>query len=249
VSSDLEFAKRFTHWDASSMKATGAWAERRRLASAMREVIERLVEIDAPEEELAAAADGLEKFSRRLASFPKNAKYEGWAETAPAGDVAAFFDHSPLIGLANPLSPPISLVADREQMSVEGRATFGSAFEGLPGSVHGGFVAAALDEVLGYVNSLTGSAGMTANLSIDFKEPTPLHTVLSFKARLDRTEGRKVFVSGNVHADGRLTAEAEALFVSVNDERFRDLYMRRQEREEERLGASLDPEPEPESGA
>jgi acyl-coenzyme A thioesterase PaaI-like protein len=247
VSSDVDLAKRFSHWDASSMKATGAWAERRRLARAMREVIERLVEIDAPEADLAAAADGLEKYCRRLADYPKNAKYEGWAETAPAGDVAAFFDHSPLVGLANPLSPPISLLADREEMTVEGRVTFGSAFEGPPGSVHGGFVAAAFDEVLGYVNSLTGCSGMTARLSIDYKLPTPLHTELCFRGKLERTEGRKVYASGEVLAADRLTASAEALFVSVNSDRLSDLYMERQQREEERLGGSLDPTPTPDS--
>ncbi len=240
MSSDLDFIKRFTHWDASSMKATGAWAERRRLAAAVRQVIERLVEIDAPEKDLAAAADGLERYSERLDQYPKNAKYEGWAETAPSGDAAAFFDHSPLIGLANPLSPPISLMADHANMTVEGRATFGSAFEGPPGSLHGGFVAAAFDEVLGYVNSLTGTPGMTANLSVDYKLPTPLHTELSFKAQLDRIDGRKIFASGKLFAEDRVTATAEALFVSVNDERLSDLYMRRQEREEERLGESLD---------
>ena len=65
VSSDYDYIKRFTHWDASSMRATGAWAARRRLAAAMREVIEHLVEIDAPEDDLSAAAEGLEKYSAR----------------------------------------------------------------------------------------------------------------------------------------------------------------------------------------
>jgi len=251
VSSDLDFIKRFTHWDASSMNATGAWAERRRLAAAVRQVIERLVEIDAPEKDLAAAADGLERYSERLDQYPKNAKYEGWAETAPAGDVAAFFDHSPLVGLANPLSPPISLMADRVNMTVEGRATFGSAFEGPPGALHGGFVAAAFDEVLGYVNSLTGTPGMTAKLSVDYKLATPLHVELCFKAQLDRVEGRKIYASGKLFAEDRVTASAEALFVAVNDEHLSDLYMRRQEREEERLGESLDDydEADPSGGA
>jgi acyl-coenzyme A thioesterase PaaI-like protein len=241
VSSDFDLAKRFTHWDASSMQATGAWAERRRLAAAMREVIERLVEIDAPEEDLAAAADRLEKYSRRLAEYPKNAKYEGWAETALAGDAAAFFDHSPLIGLANPLSPPISLVADREQMTVEAEAIFGSAYEGPPGTVHGGFVSAAFDEVLGYVNSLTGSPGMTARLTVDYKRPTPLHTQLLFKAELIKIDGRKTFTSGKLFANDRVTANAEALFITVDADHLSELYMDRQEREEVRLGAAPDP--------
>ena len=233
MSSDNDFVRRFTHWDASSMNATGAWAERRRLAQAMREVIARLVEIDAPEADLAEAADALERYSERLSKYPNGTKYEGFAETAVSGDAAAFFDHSPLIGLANPLSPPISLVADRDRMTVEGEVTFGSAFEGPPACVHGGFVSAAFDEVLGFVNSLTGNAGMTARLTVDYKRPTPLHTKLHFQAQLDRVDGRKTFVSGIVFADDRVTATAEALFLSVSADRLSDLYMEGQEREEE----------------
>ncbi len=241
VRSDYDYINRFTHWDASSMRATGAWAARRRLAAAMREVIERLVEIDAPEDDLEAAADRLEKYSQRLSEYPKNAKYEGWAETAPSGDAAAFFDHSPLIGLANPLSPPISLMADRERMTVEGSVNFGLAFEGPPGSVHGGFVAAAFDEVLGYVNSLTGCPGMTERLTVYYLAPTPLNTPLRFRAKLEQIEGRKIYASGDLLVEDRVTASAKALFVTVDAEMLSGLYMERQEREEERLGESLDP--------
>jgi acyl-coenzyme A thioesterase PaaI-like protein len=215
------------------MNATGAWAQRRRLAAAMREVIQRLVVIDAPEEDLAEAADALERYSRRLAEYPNGNKYEGWAETALSGDAAAFFDHSPLIGLANPLSPPISLMADRDQMTVEGKVVFGPAFEGPPACVHGGFISAAFDEVLGYVYSLTGTPGMTARLTIDYKRPTPLNTELIFKAQLVQVDGRKTYVSGKVFADDRLTASAEALFLNISADRLSDLYMEGQEREEE----------------
>ncbi len=233
MSSDHDIIRRFTHWDASSMNATGAWAERRRLAQAMREVIARLVEIEAPEADLAEAATALERYASRLAEYPKGTKYEGWAETAISGDAAAFFDHSPLIGLANPLSPPISLMADRDQMTVEGQAIFGSAFEGPPACVHGGFISAAFDEVLGYVHSLTGTPGMTARLTVDYKRPTPLHTELQFRAQLDRVDGRKIYASGKVFADDRVTATAEALFLSVSPERVSDLYMEGQERDSE----------------
>ena len=47
-----------THWDAANAAASGAWAQKRRLATAMRLVMERLVRSDAPEEELSQAADG-----------------------------------------------------------------------------------------------------------------------------------------------------------------------------------------------
>lgn len=229
-----EFEKRFTHWTASAMEAsTGAWAERRRLAAAMRTVIDRLLTSDAPEEELRAAADRLEAYAEHLARHPRGRKYEGWAETSPAGSVAAFFDQSPLIGLANPLAPPIEVrpAEEDEGGGVVGRVRFGSAYEGPPGCVHGGWVAAAFDEVLGFANSLSGTPGMTARLTVNYRKPTPLLTELVFRARLDGIEGRKIFTSGQVFAGDVMTAEAEGLFVSVGREKFAGLIAARQKRD------------------
>jgi acyl-coenzyme A thioesterase PaaI-like protein len=204
----------FSFWSAAGSEVTGAWAERRRLAKAMREVIERLTTSDAPESELRAAADGLEKYAARLASHARRALPLGFGESANAGDVAAFFDYSPLIGLSNPLAPPI--VLEVEGQTVHGTVRFGTAYEGPPGHVHGGFVAAAFDEVLGFVQSTSGNPGMTGTLTIRYRKPTPLDTDLRFEATVQRIEGRKIFCEGRLYAGDVLTAEAEGLFISVD---------------------------------
>ncbi len=218
MSDEIDRSKILTHWEASAMPATGAWAEKRRLAQAMRLVIERLVTSDAPEAELRVAADRLEDYAARLGTHPRLSRYTGFAESANAGDVGAFFDQSPLIGLANPLSPPITLWA--REGSVFGTVKFGSAYEGPPGCVHGGVVAAAFDEVLGFAQSLTGSPGMTGTLTIRYRKPTPLHTELRFEAGVVRHEGRKNFAEGRMYAGDTLTAEADGIFISVGSERF-----------------------------
>jgi len=204
--------------------ATGEWTERRRLAAAMRKVIGRLMEIDAPESELAAAAEALERYHERLEQHPRSQRYEGFHEAAASGNPAAFFDHSPLIGHANPLAPPIRIQAAEEGARTAGAEVyFGPAYEGPPGCVHGGFVAAAFDEVLGYVNTLSGAPGMTAYLKVDYRRPTPLRTQLRFEAQLVRVEGRKKFTTGAVYAGDTLTAEAEALFISIDMEKVQKL--------------------------
>jgi acyl-coenzyme A thioesterase PaaI-like protein len=210
-----------THWNAQHVEAAGALAEHRRLAAAMRVVIERLVLSDAPEDELRAAADALERYAERLAAHPRRERIEGFSETAPAGDATAFFDHSPLIGLSNPLSPPIALEAKGER--AVGSVVFGSAYEGAPGCVHGGFVAAAFDELLGFAQALTGSPGMTGTLTIRYLQPTPLHTTLRFEAHVARTLGRKNFIEGKLYAGERLCAEADGIFITIDRERFRKL--------------------------
>jgi acyl-coenzyme A thioesterase PaaI-like protein len=214
-------SKLITHWQASAMDASGAWGGKRRLAAAMRVVIERLVTSDAPEQELSAAADALERYAERLTTHPRLNRYEGFAETANAGDVGAFFDQSPVIGLANPLAPPMRLRAEGQR--VLGTARFGSAYEGPPGCVHGGCIASAFDELLGFAQSLTGNPGMTGTLTIRYRKPTPLHTDLQFDAEVIRVEGRKIFTEGRVHAGNTLTAEADGIFLSIDRARFEAL--------------------------
>jgi acyl-coenzyme A thioesterase PaaI-like protein len=214
------------HWDTTKTSANEMWVQKRRLADAMRLVIERLVPSNAPELELQRAADGLERYAEALKAHPRLRKVMGHSESANAGDVGAFFDQSPLIGLANPLAPPISIGRSGERTALAA-VNFGSAYEGPPGSVHGGFIAAAFDEVLGYVQSLSGNPGMTGTLTVRYRQPTPLHTDLLFEAEITRIEGRKIFTEGRVLADDRVTAEAEGIFISVPQERMEALMAKR----------------------
>lgn len=222
------------HWDTTKADSNEMWDQKRRLADAMRLVIERLVPSNAPVDELRQAAEGLERYAEALREHPRLIKVMGHSETATAGNVGAFFDQSPLIGLANPLAPPITVGKAGEQSAIAS-VTFGSAYEGPPGSVHGGFVAAAFDEVLGYVQSLSGNPGMTGTLTIRYRQPTPLHRELIFEGEIVRVEGRKIYTEGRVTCDGELTAEAEGIFISVAREKIDKLMEKRQAMEEEQL--------------
>jgi acyl-coenzyme A thioesterase PaaI-like protein len=223
------------HWDATKVTGADAWAQKRRLADAMRLVIERLVPSNAPEAELRAAAEGLERYAEALKAHPRLKHFHGYAESANAGDVGAFFDQSPLIGLANPLAPPITVGRAGDRAAIAS-VRFGSAYEGPPGCVHGGFVAAAFDEVLGFVQSLSGSPGMTGTLTVRYRRPTPLHRELRIEAELVRVEGRKIYTAGRLRAGDELTAEAEGLFISVGRGRFQDLLAQRERLEAGRNG-------------
>lgn len=200
--------------------------EMRRVADAARQVIERLVATRAPQDALARAADLLESAVAELAGHPQGRVYEGFAESANAGSTHGFFDHSPIIGLANPLAPPLRLTSADGR--ILGAARFGSAYEGPPGAVHGGYVAAAFDEVLGMAQSLGGTPGMTGTLTIRYRRPTPLHADLRFEASLDRIEGRKLFTSGRLYAGDVLCAEAEGLFITVDFSKLVELMEQRE---------------------
>ncbi len=220
-----------SQWSAEKTTGSAAWIQKRRLADAMRLVIERLVPSNAPEAELRAAAEGLERYAEALKSHPRLKRVLGASEASTAGDVGAFFDQSPLIGLSNPLAPPITVSRSGER-TAHAVVTFGSAYEGPPNSVHGGFVAAAFDEVLGFVQSLSESPGMTGGLTIRYLKPTPLHTELYFEVELVRVEGRKIFTEGRLLAGDVVTATAEAIFISVGPEKMGALEKKRQAYEE-----------------
>ena len=192
--------------------------ELHRLSDATRRIVHGQVNTELPIERLTELADALEEVAAQVQEFPARSLYEGFAEAANSGDPHAFFDHSPLLGRANPLAPPISVRPVDGRM--EGTAVFGPAYEGPPGSVHGGFVAAAFDEVLGATQSLGGTPGMTGRLIVHYRSPTPLNTELRFVGRLDRVEGRKIFTTGECYAGETLTAEAEGLFISVDVSKF-----------------------------
>jgi len=221
-----------TGWAAAFLRDTDASAltparlQKRRLADAMRAVIEHLVSVDAGVDVVADAADELERLAARFADQPRET-YVGFAEAANSPSHDGFFDHSPVLGRANPLAPPLTVVLDGS--TIRATATFGSAYEGPPGCVHGGWIAAAFDEVLGATQSLSGSGGMTARLVVNYRSPTPLHEPLRFEGELAGVDGRKISTVGRLYHGDRLTAEAEGLFISIDFSRFAELRARREE--------------------
>jgi acyl-coenzyme A thioesterase PaaI-like protein len=224
-------ARLYSRWQAPPPEAlTPRRLELRRMGDAMREVIDRLVFTDAPVELLTAAADSLERIAEEFGESRRRSTYDGFAEaTLAGGDAHALFEQSPFIGRANPLAPPIELW--ETDHGVGGRVNFGSAYEGPPGCVHGGYIAGAFDEVLGATQTLSGQAGMTGTLTIRYRSPTPLHAELTFAAKLDRVDGRKIFASATLSAGDRLCAEADAIFVSIDPGVFMRLKDQRDEQE------------------
>ncbi len=207
------------------------------VAAAARALIEALTSTTAPAPTIAAVAEAVGGAVDRLREEGRGRAYSGAAEASlaardaaadPDGDDAdhpGFLHFSPVVGRANPLAPPLepAVAGDR----VTARAVFGSAYEGPPGCVHGGFLAAAFDEVLGLVQALTGQPGMTARLEVRYRMPTPLHVPLHFEAQVLAVQGRKITTRATCHAGEGLTAEADGLFVTVDQEKFRTLLEQR----------------------
>ena len=128
---------------------------------------------------------------------------------------------SPLSGVMNPVAPPMTSEyhADRVVSTV----TFNEAYQGPPACVHGGFVAALLDEALGRARHLTERNCVTGSLKVDYRRPTPVNVELKVEARIVEMHPRKMLVRGEILHGGEVTAEAEAVFVFLDTEKFNAL--------------------------
>jgi acyl-coenzyme A thioesterase PaaI-like protein len=91
-------------------------------------------------------------------------------------------------------------------------------YEGPPGAVHGGIVAAYLDEILGgAVASATGTPAVTGELTVRYVKPVPSETPLLGRGRLVADHGRYVDVEGSLEEFGarRVVATARGRFFPV----------------------------------
>jgi acyl-coenzyme A thioesterase PaaI-like protein len=222
---------------AKAAEITPRRAEMRRAGAAIRQIIDKFVATKAPIDELTRAADLLEQVAAGLAPWPQGRVFEGFAESSTSGDPHAFFDNSPIMGKANPLAPPLN--AWVEDGKVMATVVFGAAYEGPPGCVHGGYVAAAFDELLGMTQAMTGKHGMTGTLTVRYRAPTPLHRELRFQGEITNEEGRKIVTVGRCYDGDTLTAEADGLFITVDFAKIAQLYLSR-----EAIAAEGWPEPE-----
>lgn len=165
----------------------------------------------------------IENIEAAIASIETAIEKVSIADGIPGSAAAEshFSDRSPFYGAMNPISMPMAMTQDPsigEFGAVIGTGTFTEIYEGPPGHIHGGFIAAAFDEVLGMAQSLTGRPGMTGTLTIKYRSPTPLNTPIVFQGWVERVDGRKIFTKGTAHNGEKLCAEAEVLFLSMPPE-------------------------------
>ncbi|MEY3679647.1 MAG: PaaI family thioesterase [Ilumatobacteraceae bacterium] len=189
-----------------------------RLADALRRALQHAATSTAPDDVVARAADLIDRAVSVLEPGPHGRGYHGSAEGSVGGVPHGFTSHSPVTGPLNAVASVVSLSSSATEVVAD--VVYGDAYEGPPGHLHGGFVAAIFDEVLGFAQALSGAPGMTGKLEITYRSPTPLHTPLRVVGRFERIDGRKIFTTGTIHAGDRLCAEAKGLFISVRPERF-----------------------------
>lgn len=99
------------------------------------------------------------------------------------------------------------------------KAWFGTKTMGPPGHVHGGAMAATLDEAMGAVCWMNGHRVVAATITISFLEMLPIETETVVEATIERIERRKIYLRSTLtDLAGRKVAEGTGLFVVLKDE-------------------------------
>lgn len=90
----------------------------------------------------------------------------------------------------------------------------GTELCGYPGLIHGGLLATLLDEGLAMCSfpALPNRIGMTANLTVNYRRPSPAESFVVLKAKTVKVQGRKAWVVGHLET---LAAEGEEPVVLV----------------------------------
>lgn len=154
-------------------------------------------------ERLTSIADDLDKHAPRL----EQRTVDMWH-----GD--GMTRHDPVTGPENAIAPPLELVGC-DDGSVSGVVTLGLAYQGPPGCVHGGVSALLLDHTLGVANHWAGLSGMTAELTVRYRRPTPLFEPLTVAGKQVKVDGRKIWTDGSItDSGGDVCVEVDGFFIA-----------------------------------
>jgi len=173
---------------------------------ALRELVDTAIRTTVPEDEIRRAHAEIEAITARLQGAPMRETFGVELRTDGRGRAWG----NAVVGLRNAVAPPLTIV--QEGRGVRSSFSLGAAYEGPPGSVHGGVLALVLDQMLGEAAGAGGKPGMTATLTLSYRQRTPLGE-LTAEAWIERSEGIKTWARGEIHGADGLTVEAEGLFI------------------------------------
>jgi len=98
---------------------------------------------------------------------------------------------------------------------IEGRFTPGPWQQGWQGVIHGGILAALLDEAMAYTVFMTGSMAVTVRMELRYRRSAQAGDDLQVSARIVRDSSRLVDVEGRILRDSLVLVEAAGRFMKL----------------------------------
>jgi acyl-coenzyme A thioesterase PaaI-like protein len=175
---------------------------------------------DPDDDALAVVAATATELARRIDDAPMRDRL-ALMRSRPDGSVLGGrgFEDRAVAGLSNPTSIDLEVRYDEDD-EVVARVVLRRAFEGAPGRAHGGIVAAAFDDVTGFVIGKLQEPAFTGELTVRYLAPVPVDEPLEMRARLDGRERRKLFISGEARAGELVVATCHAIYITVDPSLF-----------------------------
>jgi acyl-coenzyme A thioesterase PaaI-like protein len=203
--------------------------ESHRIAAALQKINNALVGKNIPLAQSAAYADQLEKIAREFSALTteKRQRDFGVIDNRSESSVGSAYEYGagnslsyrPISGNCNAVSPRMQYFLDKNEHTLQGKVTFSAAYEGPPGLVHGGYIAACMDEMFGIAVSHSDikEPCMTGTLKVIYRAPVPLLKEITYRSWMEKEEGRKVFAKCTVtDSNNNLCCEGEAIFLKID---------------------------------
>jgi acyl-coenzyme A thioesterase PaaI-like protein len=184
---------------------------KQQLADTLRTLVADVLMLDAAAAGAAAieqAQQLLDAARDRIGGLP-DVRASGGLFSSPPD--FSLFERSPFSGRCNALASPLTVTFDGAR--TRAHATYGDAYEGPRGSVHGGHVIGAFDDILGVAQAASGTPGLTGTLTVRLVSRTPLHERIDYEAGVESQTDRKVIAWGRSYHGETLLAEATGIFV------------------------------------
>ena len=194
------------------------WEAKRNLADVLRRLAHLTVCSEAPAHTLQAATTAVKEALVKMEHYGSRSFLQCYQDGDYVANPHVYSDRAWITGHSNPLSPMMRL--EPLENGAQGRVRLDHGYVGAPGWVHGGMVSALMDQLMGFILISQGDPCVTQSLTIHYDRPTPSHHDLLFRAWIEKEEGRRVHLRGEVKAGDEVSARGEAIFVRFDAKLF-----------------------------
>ena len=121
-----------------------------------------------------------------------------------------------LCGDQNPVGFKMKFI--QENGDTVSEAVIPSHYQGFDGVVHGGIVAAFLDEIMAQAVKKLKQKAVTGTLTVKFRKPCRTNEKIQIRGRVLDINGRIIKTQGEIIQDHEVIAEGEGIFVILKKE-------------------------------
>ncbi len=117
-------------------------------------------------------------------------------------------------GKDNPFGLRLDFMLDGKKLKSE--VILDDKFQGFQGIIHGGIIAALLDEMMGNLAFKLGINAVTANININLRKPAQPNEKYFLLGEIVSEEGKKVHAKSELKdSEGNIVADASGLLIRI----------------------------------